>query len=68
MTQREKTWVLFSILYGAFNVIVPFTVLRDVGTLAGAFLFWNLITAAVLLAGAWITSGWKDRGGKEILR
>jgi len=39
-----------------------------VGTLAGAFLFWNLITAAVVLAGVWITSGWKDRGGEETLR
>jgi hypothetical protein len=68
LTQREKTWVLFSTLYGIVNVVVPFTLLRNVGTLAGAFLFWNLITAAVVLAGVWITSGWKDRGGEETLR
>lgn len=70
MTRKEKIWILFSLLYGIANVAVPFTILKDEGTLVGAFLFWNLITAAVLLAGVWITSGWtaKDSQEREVRR
>jgi hypothetical protein len=65
MTGKEKIWILFSLLYGIANVVVPFTILKNEGTLVGAFLFWNLITATVLLAGAWITSGWTGKGSQE---
>jgi hypothetical protein len=65
MARKEKIWILFSLLYGIVNVAVPFTLLKGEGSLVGAFLFWNLITAAVLLAGAWITSGWTEKGSQE---
>ena len=39
MTRKEKIWILFSLLYGIANVVVPFTILKNEGTLVGAFLF-----------------------------
>jgi len=61
LTRKEKLWVLFSLLYGIVNVAVPFTILKK----AGSFAFWNLITAAVLLAGVWVTSGWAGKTDHE---
>jgi hypothetical protein len=58
MSRREKIWVLFALVYGAANVVIPFTILREVASLGGAFMFWNVITLAVLFAGAWVTSSW----------
>jgi len=61
LTRREKLWVLFSLFYGIANVVVPFTILKK----AGSFTFWNLITAVVLLAGVWVTSGWAGKADHE---
>lgn len=60
MTGREKYWVLFALFYSVINIAVPFLLLKDTGSLQGAFLFWSLLTGTVLLAGAWITSGWRE--------
>lgn len=60
MKGREKIWVICALFYFVINLAVPFLILKDTGSLAGAFLFWNLLTGAVLLAGAWVTSGWKE--------
>ncbi len=64
MSRREKIWVLFALVYGVANVVIPFTVLRDVAFLGGAFMFWNVITLAVLFAGAWVTSSWSAHSGR----
>ncbi len=58
MNRREKIWVFFALVYGTANLAIPFAFLREVSSLRGAFLFWNVITLAVLLAGAWVTSSW----------
>ncbi|HPD98418.1 MAG TPA: hypothetical protein PLP89_08850 [Synergistales bacterium] len=58
MNSREKIWVIFALVYGTANIAIPFTFLREVASLGGAFMFWNVITLAVLLAGAWVTSSW----------
>jgi hypothetical protein len=42
MNSREKIWVIFALVYGTANIAIPFTFLREV----------------VLLAGAWVTSSW----------
>jgi len=60
ITGREKIWLICALFYSVLNIAIPFFVLKDTGSLAGAFLFWNLLTGTVLLAGIWITSGWKE--------
>lgn len=60
ITGREKIWLIWALFYSILNVAIPFFVLKDTGSLAGAFLFWNILTGTVLLAGIWITSGWKE--------
>ncbi|GAB6280170.1 MAG: hypothetical protein STSR0007_02250 [Thermovirga sp.] len=60
MKELEKLWMLFALFYSVINIAVPFLVLKDTGSFGGAFLFWNLLTGAVLLAGVWMTSGWDE--------
>jgi len=60
MKRREKIWLLFALFYSVINIAVPFLVLKDIESFGGAFLFWNLLTGAVLLAGVWMTSGWDE--------
>lgn len=60
ITGREKIWLICALFYSVLNIAIPFFVLKDMGSLAGAFLFWNILTGAVLLAGIWITAGWKE--------
>lgn len=60
ITGREKIWLIWALFYSVLNVAIPFFVLKNTGSLAGAFLFWNILTGTVLLAGIWITSGWKE--------
>jgi len=64
LSGREKIWLIMALVYALLNTAVPFLVLKDTGSLSGAFLFWNVITLAVLLAGALITSGW-GRGSHD---
>lgn len=68
MTRREKIWVLFAFLYAAVNIAVPFRLLKDVGSIWGAFMFWNILTLAVLLIGSWITSCWGGSGAEAEVR
>lgn len=60
ITGREKIWLFCALLYSILDIAIPFFVLKDTGSLAGAFFFWNLLTGAVLLAGIWMTSGWRE--------
>jgi hypothetical protein len=67
LKRREKLWVIFALVSAGMNVAVPYTFLKDTGSLLGAFLFWNLITASVLAAGVWVTSPWgRDRTKGEL--
>ncbi len=67
MNERERSWVIFALVYAVLNVAVPYIFLKDMGNLLGVFLFWNLITAAVLAAGVWFTSSWgKTEGEGEL--
>ncbi|MDO9508375.1 MAG: hypothetical protein Q7I97_03385 [Thermovirgaceae bacterium] len=69
MKRREKIWMLFALFYSVINIAVPFLFLKDTGSFGGAFLFWNLLTGAVLLAGVWITSGWNETAvDSEVLK
>lgn len=57
---RRIVWFLyfFIIILAAF--VVPYTLLRDVESFSGPFLFWCLFALAAI-AGMWfITSRWKD--------
>lgn len=67
MKKREKIWIIFALFYSVINIAVPFLFLKDAGSFGGAFLFWNLLTGMVLIAGLWITSGWnKTAAGSEV--
>ena len=43
------------------NVLVPFLLLRRVGSFVGAFLFWCLLTLAVILLGILSVRRWGGR-------
>ncbi|MFC4076346.1 hypothetical protein [Salinithrix halophila] len=40
--------------------IIPFTLLDDVRSWTGAFLFWILFALTAVLLNAWIASKWRD--------
>lgn len=43
------------------DILVPYLLLRDVGSFAGSFLFWCLLTLTVIVLGAVAVRGWGGR-------
>jgi hypothetical protein len=48
-------WLAFLII---LNYVVPFTLLKDVHSLTGAFLFWSLLTLLVALTSFYMIKRW----------
>ncbi len=62
MSKTEVKWTLFGVAALLMNVAVPFGALRGRESLGGAFLFWCLVTIAVIGAGVAVMSCWGARG------
>lgn len=51
-------WLIFLII---LNYVIPFTLLKDVRSFIGPFLFWSLLTLLVALTSFYMIRRW----GKE---
>lgn len=61
MKLTRNVWTvraIFSIIVLCF--ILPYTVLRDVDTWYGSFLFWTLATVVVIGLNALVSADWED--------
>jgi hypothetical protein len=62
MSKMEFKWFLFGVAAIVMNVVLPYTVLKEIEGFGGAFLFWCVITLVVIAAGAAVMSRWGGRG------
>ena len=62
MSKTEVKWTLFGAAALAMNVAVPYAFLKGRESLGGSFLFWCVVTIAVIGAGAAVMSCWGGRG------
>ncbi|PIE54365.1 MAG: hypothetical protein CSA35_06530 [Dethiosulfovibrio peptidovorans] len=62
MRRKEKLWCLWAAVAAVFDVVVPFGIVRSVGSLSGAFAFWLALTVIVVISGAVVTASWGMRG------
>lgn len=60
MTKANHRWLIVvgALVFLAF--VVPFTLLTNVDAWYGSFLFWTVLTAAVIGINAFISSSWRD--------
>ena len=58
MNLKEKRWVIWACVVTFLDIFLPFGLLRENGTLTGAFLAWTLLTLAVAFSGVVYTSDW----------
>ncbi len=58
---RGRTLVVLAVGLALLDILVPYLLLRDIGSFAGSFLFWCLLTLAVIVLGAVAVRGWGGR-------
>ncbi|EFC91218.1 hypothetical protein Dpep_1192 [Dethiosulfovibrio peptidovorans DSM 11002] len=58
MRKKERLWLMWMAVVTVLDVALPFGVLRESGSLRGAFSVWLVLTLAVVLSGAIYTGSW----------
>jgi hypothetical protein len=57
---KGQSFLLIAVLLVVTDLVVPYAFLGDVTTFAGTFLFWCVLTLAVIIAAAFYTRRWSD--------
>lgn len=60
MTARPRAWLIPILVVIVLCFVVPYTVLSDVDSWYGSFLFWSLATVLVIAINAVISAKWRD--------
>lgn len=58
--QRKKFWGTFIIVLILLAYIVPYTILSNVQTWYGSFLFWGIIGVLIIFANVMVTRDWRE--------
>lgn len=58
--QRKKFWGIFIIVLILIAYIVPYTILSNVQTWYGSFLFWGIIGVLIIFANVMVTRDWRE--------
>ncbi len=58
--QRKKFWGTFIIVLILLAYIVPYTILSNVKTWYGSFLFWGIIGVLIIFANVMATRDWRE--------
>lgn len=58
--QRKKFWGTFIIVLILIAYIVPYTILSNVQTWYGSFLFWGIIGVLIIFANVMVTRDWRE--------
>lgn len=58
--QRLKFWGTFIIVLILIAYIVPYTILSNVQTWYGSFLFWGIIGVLIIFANVMVTRDWRE--------
>lgn len=57
---KTSKWIWFVWLLVVLSYVVPYSVLTDVQTWYGSFLFWSLIGVLVIVANIFMTQDFKE--------
>lgn len=60
MNTSSRWWLAPVAVLILLSYVVPYTVLSDVDQWYGSFLFWSVVTAAVIAIDVVISLQWKD--------
>jgi hypothetical protein len=55
---KGSTFVLIALGIALIDIIIPFVILKDIGTFSANYLFWSLLTLGVIIFGALYTRKW----------
>lgn len=58
---RGRTFLILALAVTAVDVLVPYLVLARTGSFAASFLFWCVITLAMIVYVAVATRPWRER-------
>jgi hypothetical protein len=59
-TKRQVVWLSWFSFMILCSYLIPYTVLTHVPTMYGAYLFWVVVTLAVILSAIALTVPWRD--------
>lgn len=57
---RGRTFLILALAFAAVDVLIPYLVLAGTGSFAASFLFWCVITLAMIVYAAIVTRSWRD--------
>lgn len=60
MIKKEKTFGLIMLVVILLGYIIPFTILREVYTWYGSFLWWSLLAIIAIITNYQYTKSWED--------
>lgn len=56
----KALWALVFAIIIMLTFVVPYTVLKDVASLWGAYTFWTLLTAITIALVCFLMRGWRE--------
>lgn len=60
-TMKGWIFLIFSVVLAVIDVLVPYLFFTQTGSFAASFLFWCLLTLAVIIFGIFYTRGWRGK-------
>ncbi len=56
-----KVFFVFAVVLGVVDLLVPLLLLASIGSFLASFLFWCVLTAAMIVFAAVATRTWRDQ-------
>jgi len=58
---KGRTFLILALTIAAVDILVPYLVLARTGSFAASFLFWCVITLAMIVYAGIVTRPWRNR-------
>lgn len=58
---KGRTFLILALAVAAVDILVPYLVLARTGSFAASFLFWCVITLAMIVYAGFATRPWRNR-------
>lgn len=55
------TFLIIAFVVAAIDVLIPYLILAQMGSFLASFLFWCVITAAMIVFAVFSTRRWRDQ-------
>lgn len=58
---KGRTFLILALVVAAVDVLIPYLVLAQTGSFAASFLFWCVLTLAMIVYVGFATRSWRHR-------